>query len=330
MKTDLSPLTQTASSPSEETEAQRIVTIDFAGRSAEEERLVAFTRDAVLSRPLGQLRDPGEVPDQKPASPERAAALPVISRPLLRLFTWYSRRYLRRQFNSLRVSRASALPLPADQPLVIYSNHASWWDPLVALLLAQEFLRGQRVFAPIDAVALEGYGFFNRLGAFGVERGTRRGAGRFLRVARTILQRPDHVLWLTPQSRFADARERPVSFKAGIGHLPRQVGKLCFVPVAIEYVFWEERRPEILVRFGEPYETCAEEVQMEPQVWTQFFAGRLADTQNTLAAEARHRRPEKFRCLLREPSGGTGLNDRWRALRAKWRETAIQPQPGRL
>ena len=330
MKTDSLSRIPNISSPSEETDAHRIVTIDFAARPAAADLRLAATRDTALPRPIGQPQVAKEVPDHKPASPERAAALPVISRPLLRLFTWYSRRYLRRHFNSLRVSRASALPLPADQPLVIYSNHASWWDPLVALLLAQEFMRGQRVFAPIDAVALEGYGFFNRLGAFGVERGTRRGAGRFLRVARTILQRPDHVLWLTPQSRFADARERPVSFQAGIGHLPKQVGKLCFVPVAIEYVFWEERRPEILVRFGEPYETCAEEVQMEPQVWTQFFAGRLADTQNALAAEARHRRPEKFRCLLRAPAGGTGLIDRWQALRATWRAKAIQPQPGRL
>ncbi len=330
MKTDLLPLTQTVSSPAEETEAQRIVTIDFAGHSTTADRPMALTRDTVLTRPIGQLQESVAVRDDKPGSPDRATDLPFISRPLLRLFTWYSRYYLRRHFNSLRVSRASALPVPADQPLVIYSNHASWWDPLVALLLSQEFLRHQRVFAPIDAVALASYGFFNRLGAFGVERDTRRGAGQFLRVARTILQQPGNVLWLTPQSRFADARERPASFKAGIGHLPKQVAKLSFVPVAIEYVFWEERRPEILARFGEPYETCAEEVQMAPQVWTQFFAGRLADTQNALAAEARHRQPEKFRCLLQRANTCRGIYGRWQALQAHWQGKPRQKQPGRL
>ncbi len=330
MKTESLPLTQTASSPNEETEAQRIVTIDFASRSAAADRPLAVTRDTALPRPIGPDRDAGKLLDHKPGSHERAGTLPIISQPLLRLFAWYTRRYLRRHFHSLRVSRASALPVKPDQPLVIYSNHASWWDPLVALLLAKEFLPGQNVFVPIDAVALERYGFFKRLGAFGVEQGTRRGAGQFLRRARTILQQPENTLWLTPQSRFADARERPVSFKAGIGHLPKQVGQLCFVPVAIEYVFWEERLPEILVRFGEPYETNTEETQLEPQVWTEFFAGRLADTQNALAAEARHRQPEKFRCLLHGNSGVGGIYDRWRAAKAKWRGQSFQPQHGKL
>lgn len=330
MKTDSLPLTQTVSSPNAETDLQRIVTIDFAGRSADAGRPLAATRDAVLPRPIGQARDVGELLDRKSGSHERSGTLPVISHPLRRLFTWYSRHYLRRHFHSLRVSRASALPVKTDQPLVIYSNHASWWDPLVALLLAKEFLPGRNVFAPIDAVALERYGFFKRLGAFGVEQGTRRGAVRFLRLARTILQKSENTLWLTPQSRFADARERPVSFKAGIGHLPKQVGQLCFMPVAIEYVFWEERLPEILVRFGEPYGTCTEEMQLEPQVWTEFFAGRLADTQNALAAEARHRQPEKFRCLLQGQSGVGGIYDRWRALKAKWLGKSFQPQHGKL
>ena len=57
--------------------------------------------------------------------------LPPISSPLLRWFTWYSRRYLRRHFHSLRVSRAGLPPHIAGRPLVIYSNHASWWDALV-------------------------------------------------------------------------------------------------------------------------------------------------------------------------------------------------------
>jgi 1-acyl-sn-glycerol-3-phosphate acyltransferase len=330
MKTDSLPLTQTASSPSEEAEPQRIVTIDFAGRPAEADRPLVGTRDTALPRPIGPDQDAGALLACKPGRHERAGTLPTISQPLRRVFTWYSQRYLRRHFHSLRVSRASVLPVRTDQPLVFYSNHASWWDPLVALLLAKEFLPGQNVFAPIDAVALERYGLFKRMGAFGVEQGTQRGAMQFIRQARTILQQPQNTLWLTPQGRFADVRERPASFKAGIGHLTKQVGQLRFVPVAIEYVFWEERLPEILVRFGEAYETNAEETQLTPQVWTEFFAGRLADTQNALAAEARQRQPEKFRCLLRGQSGVGGIYDRWRALKAKWRGELFQPQHGKL
>jgi hypothetical protein len=182
----------------------------------------------------------------------------------------------------------------------------------------------------MEAVALERYGFFKRLGAFGVEQGTRRGAAQFLRTAQRILEQEDCILWLTPQSRFADARERPVRFKQGIGHLPGLAERVCFIPVAIEYVFWEERLPEILVRFGKPHEASASDDVASSQKWTEFFAGQLAQTQDALAAEAQRREPGMFRCLLRGSAGVGGVYDRWRAFKAGLRGEKFQPEHGKL
>jgi 1-acyl-sn-glycerol-3-phosphate acyltransferase len=213
---------------------------------------------------------------------------------------------------------------------VIYSNHASWWDPLVGLVLAWEFLPGRNVFAPMAAAALERYGLFKRLGAFGVEQGTPRGAVQFLRTARAILQSPGNALWLTPQSRFADARERPVGFKPGIGHLPALSPGTFFLPVAMEYVFWEERLPEILIRFGDPYCATAENSQVKPERWTEFFADRLQETQDALAQQAQHRNPAEFYCLLRGHAGVGGIYDRWRALKARGAGQKLQLEHGKL
>lgn len=265
----------------------------------------------------------------KAAAIQRERGEPRISRPLLRLFAAYSRWYLRRHFHSLRVSLA--VPPPAtDTPTVIYSNHAAWWDPLAGLMLSREFFPGRNIFAPMDAAALERYGFFKKLGAFGVEQGTRRGAIQFLRAAGTILQKPENILWLTPQSRFADVRERPAQFKSGIGHLPGCADRISFVPMAMEYTFWEERLPEILVRFGEPREIRADEDQFDAAIWTDFFASQLTETQNALASEARARKPERFACLLRGGVGIGGVYDGWRALKAKWRGHEFKPEHGTL
>lgn len=256
--------------------------------------------------------------------------LPTISKLLLRWFTWHSRRYVRRHFNSLRIARSELPTLASEKPLVIFSNHASWWDPLVGLLLGAEFLPGKNIFAPMDATALERYGLFKRLGAFGVEQATRRGGVQFLRAARAILQESNHVLWLTPQSRFADARERPVRFKSGIGHLPGLASEIYFVPVAIEYAFWEERLPEILVRFGAPYRATPEDRSVKPEWWTEFFADRLRETQDALARQAQRRDPAEFRCLMRGRAGVGGIYDRWRRFKAGWRGQSFQPEHGKL
>jgi 1-acyl-sn-glycerol-3-phosphate acyltransferase len=257
-------------------------------------------------------------------------APPEISRLLLRWFNWYSRRYVRRHFNSLRVTGPTLSAQDVSGPLVIYSNHASWWDPLVGLLLVGEFLPGKPLYAPMDTASLARYGFFKRLGAFGVEQGTRRGGIEFLRTARTILQDSSSVLWLTPQSRFADARERPVQFKSGIGHLPGMAREIHFLPVAMEYVFWEERLPEILVRVGKPLRVTQEDQAGKTEWWTEFFAGRLRETQDELGKQALRRDPGEFRCLLRGRSGVGGVYDRWRYFKASLRGEEFQMEHGRL
>ena len=104
-------------------------------------------------------------------------------------------------------------PGPAcGDPPVIYVNHASWWDPLVLLLLTHQLYPGRKFFAPMDAKALERYGFFRRIGCFGVELGSLRGAKQFLGASLAALGLPDGGLCVTPQGRFADVRERPVRF----------------------------------------------------------------------------------------------------------------------
>jgi 1-acyl-sn-glycerol-3-phosphate acyltransferase len=255
--------------------------------------------------------------------------VPVVSRPLLHWFTWYSRRYLRRHFHSVRVSRAG-LPPVSKLPLVICSNHASWWDALVCVVLKDEFFPDRTAFAPMDATMLERYKMFGRMGFFGVEPRTRRGAIQFLRTAEAILQSPGHLLAVTPQGRFADVRERPVHFEAGLGHLAGRVQRALFVPLAVEYVFWEERLPEILVRFGEPVEVRGEDrVAFPPPDWTRLFEEKLSATQDALAAESRRRDPGDFQRILRGGAGQGGIYDWWRSLTAKLRGEPFNREHGR-
>jgi 1-acyl-sn-glycerol-3-phosphate acyltransferase len=256
--------------------------------------------------------------------------LPRISPLLLRWFTWYSRRYLRRHFHSLRISCAGLPPDVRGLPLVVYSNHASWWDALVCLVLKDEFFPERNAFTPMDAAMLERYGFFRKLGFFGVEQSSRRGAIQFLRTAENILREPDSLLAITPQSRFADVRERPVHFEAGLGHLAARAERAVFVPMAMELVFWEERLPEILVRFGEPVEIRKQPAEIfGAKYWTAVFEKKLEAAQDALAVEAQRRDPGDFEIVLRGGAGQGGVYDLWRGLKAKLRGEKFNREHGR-
>ena len=257
------------------------------------------------------------------------AELPTISPLLLRWFTWYCRRYICRHFHSLRMSRAGLPPDARGLPLVVYGNHASWWDPLIGLVIKSECFPERSLFAPIDAAMLERYRMFSKLGFFGVEQGSSRGAVQFLRGAEAILRSPNHLLAVTPQGRFADARERPVRFQAGLGHLATRIDHALFLPMATEFVFWEERLPEILVRFGSPVEVSRTNgFGRSAEVWSAVLERQLSLTLDELSIEAQRRDPSDFRTILRGGAGQGGIYDLWRALKAMVRGEAFRKEHG--
>lgn len=179
--------------------------------------------------------------------------VPVISKLLLWLFQRLVRVYFLLHFQAVRVSGMDRLE-PAilqSSPLILYANHCSWWDPMAMFLLAEEYLPHRKHFAPMDAEALKRNTILRHIGIFPVKIDAPNGAAQFLRTGEAIAN-AGGVLWVTPQGRFADPRERPLRFKAGLASLALRVAPCVAVPVAVEYPFWSRRRPECLVRFGIP------------------------------------------------------------------------------
>jgi hypothetical protein len=173
------------------------------------------------------------------------------------------------------------------------------------------------------------YRMFAKLGFFGVEQHSRRGAVQFLRTSEAILQSPQHLLAVTPQSRFADVRERPVKFQGGLGHLAKRVERAVYLPMATEFVFWEERLPEILVRFGEPVEVRRENATaFTHDYWTALFEQKLEANQEALSVEAQRRNPSVFKTLLLGGAGQGGVYDFWRAFKARLRGESFTREHG--
>jgi 1-acyl-sn-glycerol-3-phosphate acyltransferase len=271
--------------------------------------------------------------DNRPADAggkDSRSATPRISRGFLRLFSGYSRWYLRRHFHAVRLLRGTSPAVEDARPLVVYLHHASWWDPLVGLLLAREWFPHRTLYAPIDAQALRQYRFFARLGFFGVELGTVRGAASFLRQSLAVLQQPGASLWVTPQGRFADVRERPVRFRPGLGHLARRLEGAIFLPVAIEYVFWEERTPEVLIGLGSPIVVePGSGARWDAEGWTARLEEGLAVILDEVAEAAQRRQASDWSAILEGRSGVGMVYDGWRSVRAWLRDEAFHRRHGR-
>lgn len=259
------------------------------------------------------------------AHASRVVPVPGRSPRLFRWFRRYSRRYLRRHFHALRVSCGGPIPEVGDGPLVVVLNHASWWDPLVGLALTSAMPERLLHYAPIDVKGLAQYRFLERLGFYGVEVGTTRGSLAFLRRSLAILSRPGSAIWITAQGEFVDVRERPTRLKAGIGHLIHRIEAATIVPLAIEYPFWNDSRPEVLVRFG-PRIEAAPGRDLSPDVWTARIGQALEETQDRLATESRLRDPSAFTTLAGGTAGVGGVYDLWRRVRATLQGRGFRPE----
>ena len=238
------------------------------------------------------------------------------------------RRYFVRHMNALRLARFGELALPPDAgPIVVYSNHPSWWDGIVYLLAAETLMPGFEPYAPIDARMLKRYRVFARMGAFGVDLDKPRGAAAFLTASAEILSAKDRALWIAAQGHFSDVRERPLRLKAGLGRLPELAPDCLVVPLAAEYAFWLERGAEACLAFGRPM-SGRELLALPREARMRRLEEALTALLDRLSADVQSREPERFRILVSGRAGIGGLYDAWRRLAAALRGRRYDPSHG--
>ena len=254
-------------------------------------------------------------------------------------FAWYSRRLVARHFHALRLSCDSCADgLDAEpRPLIVALSHSSWWDPIAAVLVKDALMPSRASCSPMDRVQLERFGFFRKIGIFGIDPDDPGAAGPMIEyVMDRMREHARPTLIITPQGRFADVRA-PVEVRPGTallaarlardGRAPRVVG------MAVEYPFWIDRKPEMLVRVCE---FAAPEDASRASAWQRALEGGMAANAAALAERAIARDASSFRTLIGSGSGAVHpVFDAWARLRGtstaidmSARRTASSPNGG--
>ena len=200
-----------------------------------------------------------------------------------KFFARFVRGMFTRKFHVVRIVASSRNQLRAlsnvDEPVIVLLNHASWWDPLVCVLLGEREIIGRSAMAPMEADQLRRFSFFRKLGLFGVEADNRDG----LRVMREyVLERfardTKPTLWITPQGEFTDVRT-PIKLRLGAAGVAAKCPACRVVSVAIEYGFWVDQKPEVFIRAQTIANPRVEKTQTQTQTQTQAEAQTQTQTQ---------------------------------------------------
>ena len=194
------------------------------------------------------------------------------------LFAIYNRNLLKRRFNSMQISNAEVLH--HEMPQIIFPNHSSWWDGLVAFEISK--MVNADLFVMMEEKQLRKLSLFRRLGAFSIVRENPRQASESLNYAANLLnENSGRTLWIFPQGKILPNDLRPLNFYRGLARIVEKVGECRVVPCAIRYEFLGHFKPDIFVKLGEP-EIYNRSRKIDSKNLTVHYESKLIETLDNL------------------------------------------------
>lgn len=168
------------------------------------------------------------------------------------MFSIYSRNLIKRRFAAVKVENPEFLKNRDRRiPLILYANHSSWWDGLIAFHLCQTC--GIDGFVMMEERQLKDLQLFRKLGAFSVIRENPREAVKSINYAVELLKvESNRAVLIFPQGTILPNDARPLQFFAGLSRIVEKLEIVQTFPIALRYEFLQEFKPEIFVKIGKP------------------------------------------------------------------------------
>jgi chlorobactene lauroyltransferase len=214
-----------------------------------------------------------------------------------KIFAVYNLNLFKRRFHSLRVSGLEFLTARDKTiPLLIYVNHSSWWDGLVAFEISRLYKLDS--FIMMEEKQLRKLRFFRRLGAFSVVREKPREAIKSIDYSVKILgEKPNRAVWIFPQGEILPNDVRPLGFFNGAAKIIEKFENCYALPVAIRYEFLGEFKPEIFVKISKP-EIVKKFKRPASKETTQLLEENLTESLDVLKTEILTKKIENYQKIF--------------------------------
>jgi 1-acyl-sn-glycerol-3-phosphate acyltransferase len=166
-------------------------------------------------------------------------------------FARHARRQIERRFARVVVRGRDTLARAGQEgPVLVVSNHTSWWDPLVIIHLLWQVVPLEG-YAMMDAKNLRLLPFFRKVGAFGVDVDDASDGARGIRYACKRLDHAGQAVWIFAQGREIPVTVRPLVFRPGAREIARIASRAKVLPCALRYEMGSRADPVLYVSFGE-------------------------------------------------------------------------------
>ncbi len=161
---------------------------------------------------------------------------------------------LEHRFYSLRIKNENLFEnRNPNYPCVFYAPHSNWWDGIVGYNLIRKVFN---LKLRIMIEELNRFPILTQVGAFPVNKKSPQEAMKSLKYIVDDLKNPDLGLWIFPQGIIKPPNHRPIELQSGLAYIAQNVAKkhggVNLIPLAVNYVFLREDKPEVIVEVNEP------------------------------------------------------------------------------
>lgn len=148
---------------------------------------------------------------------------------------------------------ANQIPeIPGCNSLLITPNHFTWWDGFFIHTICRYLLPEKKFHLMMLEEQLSRYWYFSRLGCFSMNPANTPSVKETLKYTIELLRSPDNLVVLYPQGQIRSYDQRPLHLKPGIDFIVKRTKGPCVIlPVGFKINYFDEKYPEIIVRFGD-------------------------------------------------------------------------------
>ena len=136
---------------------------------------------------------------------------------------------------------------------IVYAPHSNWWDGILAYNISRRVFK-HKMNLMIEE--LNRFPILSLVGGYSVNKISAQESMKSLKYSVEILKNPKMIVWIFPQGIIKPPNSRPFEFQTGLAYIVqnaiKQYGGVNLVPLAIDYTFLREDKPEIIADVGEP------------------------------------------------------------------------------
>lgn len=140
-------------------------------------------------------------------------------------------------------------------PTILFAPHCNWWDGIVLYNTTHRIFHKE---IRLMVEELNRFPLLRRGGAYSVNKKSPQSAMQALKYSVDVVGDLRNILCIFPQGIIRPPHYRPIEFQTGLAYIAqnavKKYGRVNLIPMAIDYTFFRDNRPEVIVEFGQRIE----------------------------------------------------------------------------